>query len=60
MNPDGSLGRIILDQDGIDCIYETILDQNVEFYCPKCHCVFEAIGKLGKNGVTHFTPGMEL
>ena len=60
VNPDGSLGRILLDQDGIDCLYESVLDENVEFHCPKCNRCFEAIGKLGENGVTHFTPGMEL
>lgn len=60
VNPDGSLGRILLDQDGIDCLYESVLDENVEFHCPKCNRCFEAIGKLDENGVTHFTPGMEL
>lgn len=60
VNSDGTLGRILLDQDGIDCLYESILDENVEFYCPKCHNSFEAIGKQDQNGVMHFTPGMEL
>lgn len=60
VNPDGTLGQILLDQDSIDCLYGSVLDENVEFHCPKCHRSFEAIGKQDQNGVTHFTPGMEL
>ena len=60
VNSDGTLGRILLDQDGIDCLDESVLDENVEFHYPKCHNSFEAIGKQDQNGVVHFTPGMEL
>ena len=60
VNSDGTLGRILLDQDSIDCLNESVLDENVEFHCPKCHSSFEAIGKQDQNGIMHFTPGTEL
>ena len=39
------IGQVIIDDDGIDCINESVREDdpsNVEFHCPYCHSSFKA------------------
>ena len=45
VNPDGSIGNLILDKEGIDCINACKAIDNIECYCQKCDYGFEVSEK---------------
>lgn len=61
VNPDGTLGRPILDDDGIECIDECASEDasNVEAHCRHCHSSFSVYEK-DENNWGHFAIDSEL
>lgn len=47
INQDGSIGNVILDSYGVDCINESVNDSedNVEFHCRHCGSSFHVRGR---------------
>ena len=61
VNPDGSIGKPVLDADGIECISEGASQDvgNVEVRCRNCHSSFSVYEK-DENDWGHFVIDSEL